>query len=162
MSAKVKVPTQLRSLTDGASEVQATGAKMSELIDDLETRHPGMRERMLDDDGRLRRFVNIYLDDEDIRFLQGLDTEVPEGAEVSIIPAVAGGSPSYGLQRGINVQRVRDFAPRPEHVTARGDQEDGRDCSDVETSRELGLLDRVYRSYFGKTGSAPGGVSDDS
>ena len=94
MSVKVKVPTQLRSLTDGAGEVQASGAKVSELIDDLESRHPGMRERLLDDDGRLRRFVNLYLDDEDIRFLQGLDTEIPEGAAVSIIPAVAGGSHS--------------------------------------------------------------------
>jgi molybdopterin converting factor small subunit len=97
MSVKVKVPTQLRSLTDGADEVPAMGAKVSELIDDLESHYPGMRERLLDDDGRLRRFVNLYLDDEDIRFLQGLDTEIPEGARVSIIPAVAGGSRSDGF-----------------------------------------------------------------
>ncbi|MGH2694057.1 MAG: ubiquitin-like small modifier protein 1 [Actinomycetota bacterium] len=91
MSVKVKIPTQLRSLTDGASELDAAGTTVSELIENLENRHPGLKERLVDDSGQLRRFVNVYLNDEDVRFLDGISTEVPEGARVSIIPAVAGG-----------------------------------------------------------------------
>jgi len=91
MSVKVKIPTQLRSLTDGASELDAAGATVSELIEHLENHHPGLKERLVDESGQLRRFVNVYLNDEDVRFLDGISTEVPEGASVSIIPAVAGG-----------------------------------------------------------------------
>ncbi len=91
MTVKVRIPTQLRSLTDGASEVEATAGVLNEVIGDLEQRHPGIRERLVDESGDLRRFVNVYLDDEDVRFLQGLETPVGEGARVSIIPAVAGG-----------------------------------------------------------------------
>jgi molybdopterin converting factor small subunit len=91
MSITVKVPTQLRTLTDGAPEVTATGSTIADVVSDLESRHPGFGERLLDDSGSLRRFVNLYLDDEDVRFLKGLDTEVREGARLSIIPAVAGG-----------------------------------------------------------------------
>jgi molybdopterin converting factor small subunit len=71
--------------------VNASGAKVTELIEDLEANFPGLRERLLDEGGELRRFVNIYLNDEDVRFLEGLQTDVPEGAKISIIPAVAGG-----------------------------------------------------------------------
>jgi sulfur-carrier protein len=91
MSITVKVPTQLRTLTDGAPEVTATGSTIADVVSDLESRHPGFGERLLDDSGSLRRFVNLYLDDEDVRFLKGLETEVREGARLSIIPAVAGG-----------------------------------------------------------------------
>ncbi len=91
MGVKVKIPTQLRSLTDGAGEIDASGASVAAVLADLEGRHPGLRERLMDDSGQLRRFVNVYLNDEDVRFLQGLETEVPEGASISIIPAVAGG-----------------------------------------------------------------------
>lgn len=91
MSIKVKIPTQLRTLTEGADEVEADGRTLADVLADLETRHPGMKERILDDGGELRRFVNVYLNDEDVRFLEGLQTQVPEGARVSIIPAVAGG-----------------------------------------------------------------------
>ena len=91
MSITVKIPTQLRTLTDGAPEVTATGSTIADVVTDLESRHPGFGERLLDDSGSLRRFVNLYLDDEDVRFLKGLDTEVREGARLSIIPAVAGG-----------------------------------------------------------------------
>jgi MoaD family protein len=91
MSITVKIPTQLRSLTDGASELDASGATVSELFEDIENRHPGLKERLVDESGQLRRFVNVYLNDEDVRFLNGLSTDVPEGAQVSIIPAVAGG-----------------------------------------------------------------------
>ncbi|MEA2453146.1 MAG: sulfur-carrier protein [Actinomycetota bacterium] len=91
MSVTVKIPTQLRTLTDGSSEVQASGPTVAALIEDLERNHPGIKERILDESGALRRFVNIYLDDEDVRFLQGIETQVPEGQQISIIPAVAGG-----------------------------------------------------------------------
>ncbi|HWL65916.1 MAG TPA: ubiquitin-like small modifier protein 1 [Actinomycetota bacterium] len=91
MSVKVRIPTQLRTLTEGAGEVEASGDTLAEILEDLESRHPGMKERLLDDSGGLRRFVNVYLNDEDVRFLDGLSTSVPQGAQVSIIPAVAGG-----------------------------------------------------------------------
>ena len=91
MSASVKIPTQLRTLTDGSEEVAADGATVAEIIENLERRHPGFRARLLDDSGALRRFVNVYLEDEDVRFLDGVGTPVPDGAKISIIPAVAGG-----------------------------------------------------------------------
>ena len=92
MSVSVRVPTQLRNLTDGRSDVEATGASVSEVLADLERSHPGVLERVVDEGGVLRRFVNIYLDDENVRFLDGLQTSVAEGDVLSIIPAVAGGS----------------------------------------------------------------------
>lgn len=94
MTVTVKIPTQLRTLTDGAGEVRVTPGVLGEVIADLEGRHPGLKERLLDDSGELRRFVNIYVDDEDVRFLEGLSTNVTDGARLSIIPAVAGGAGS--------------------------------------------------------------------
>ena len=91
MSVTVKIPTQLRTLTGGAEKVDASGATLAEVIADIDARHPGLKDRLLDDSGKLRRFVNVYLDDEDVRFLQGLETQLDEGARLSIIPAVAGG-----------------------------------------------------------------------
>ncbi|MFN2390010.1 MAG: MoaD/ThiS family protein [Actinomycetota bacterium] len=91
MSTTVRIPTQLRALTEGRDEVQATGVTVAELIRDLEARHPSIAARLLDDGGNVRRFVNLYLNEEDIRFLDGLTTTVPDDACLSIIPAVAGG-----------------------------------------------------------------------
>lgn len=91
MSATVRVPTTLRTLTAGASEVEVEGETLAEVIANLEAAHPGFRERLLDEDGSLRRFVNVFVADDDVRFLDGLDTKVPAGETVSIIPAVAGG-----------------------------------------------------------------------
>jgi sulfur-carrier protein len=91
MSTTVRIPTPLRTLTAGNDEVSADGRTVAELIDDLEKKHPGIRERLLDDKG-VRRFVNIYIGEEDIRFLEGLKTEVKSGDTVSIVPAIAGGS----------------------------------------------------------------------
>jgi len=91
MSASVRIPTILRSYTGGSSEVSADGGTLAELLDSLESNHPGIRNRVLDDTGALRRFVNVYVGEEDVRFSGGLDTEVADGAKVSIIPAVAGG-----------------------------------------------------------------------
>ena len=86
----VRVPTPLRTLTGGADEVQVEGSTVAEVIEALEQKHPGMRERLLDDKG-VRRFVNIYANDEDIRFLDNLETAVADGDSVSIVPAIAGG-----------------------------------------------------------------------
>ena len=90
MAIEVRIPTILRNYTDGAKAVEAGGATLDELIADLEARHPGLRERLIDDKG-LRRFVNVYLNDEDVRFLGGLDTQVSDGDTVTVLPAVAGG-----------------------------------------------------------------------
>lgn len=91
MSLVVKIPSQLRSLTRGASEVEASGASVAEVLRDVEGKHPGFADRILDDAGVVRRFVNIYVDDEDIRFLDGVATPVSAFSRVSIIPSVAGG-----------------------------------------------------------------------
>ena len=91
MSATVRIPTQLRTLSGGSSEVKADGNTVGEVLAALEAAHPGFKERLFDDDGKLRRFVNVFVADEDVRFVQGLDTPVKDGETVSIIPAVAGG-----------------------------------------------------------------------
>jgi molybdopterin synthase sulfur carrier subunit len=91
MAVRVRVPTPLRRFTAGVDEVPAEGASIKAIIEDLERRHPGIRERMLDEKGDLRRFVNIYLNGDDIRFLEALSSKVKDGDEVSIVPAIAGG-----------------------------------------------------------------------
>lgn len=87
----VRIPTQLRSLSGGASQVDVEAGTVGQALDALDAAHPGFRGRLFDDDGNLRRFVNVFLADEDIRFLQGLDSPVAEKQTVSIVPAVAGG-----------------------------------------------------------------------
>jgi molybdopterin converting factor small subunit len=89
--ATVRIPTQLRNLSGGAGEVQLEGGTVAEVLKRLDDEHSGFAERLFDDAGALRRFVNVFVDDEDIRFLQALDTEVGEKTVVSIVPAVAGG-----------------------------------------------------------------------
>jgi sulfur-carrier protein len=91
MSVTVRIPTQLRELSGGASEVEIEGGTVKELLAGLDAAHPGFAGRLYDDTGGLRRFVNIFVADEDIRFLDGIDTPVPDGQTISIIPAVAGG-----------------------------------------------------------------------
>ena len=91
MTVTVRVPTTLRTLTSGASEVTVEGATVGEVLTALDGAHPGFQDRLLDGDGGLRRFVNLYVADDDVRFLQGLETPVSDGDTVSIIPAVAGG-----------------------------------------------------------------------
>jgi molybdopterin converting factor small subunit len=90
-TATVRIPTILRTYTGGQAEVPATGPTLADVIDSLEQNHPGIRARVLDDAGKLRRFVNVYVNDDDVRFAEGLGTTVPDGGNVSIIPAVAGG-----------------------------------------------------------------------
>ena len=90
METIVRIPTPLRTLTGGADEVSASGNTLSDVIEDLEKRHPGIRDRLLDEKG-VRRFVNIYVGEEDIRFLEGLKTTLKSGDQISIVPAIAGG-----------------------------------------------------------------------
>ena len=91
MSVTVKIPTQLRASARGASQAVLDGATVQEVLDGLFEQFDELRARIYDDDGSLRRFVNVYLAGEDIRFLEGLATPVPDGAELTILPAVAGG-----------------------------------------------------------------------
>ena len=91
MAVTVKIPTPLRALTGEQDSVTADGATLAELVEQLEGAFPGMRERLCEDSGELRRFVNVYVNGEDVRFLEGLQTALGEGDEISIVPAVAGG-----------------------------------------------------------------------
>ena len=90
--ARVRIPTPLRKYTDGAAEVSIDGSTVGAIIEDLERRHPGIRERLCDDSGKVRRFVNIYVNGDDIRFLSNLESPVNDADEVSIVPAIAGGT----------------------------------------------------------------------
>ena len=91
MPVTVRIPTQLRNLSGGAAEVAVDGSTVADLLRGLDAAHPGFAERLFDDSGVLRRFVNVFVAEEDIRFLDGVDTEVADGQTVSIVPAVAGG-----------------------------------------------------------------------
>jgi molybdopterin synthase sulfur carrier subunit len=91
MSATVRIPSQLRPLSGGAGELRLDGETVGEVLDALDSAHPGFAERLFEEPGKLRRFVNVFVADEDVRFLQGLGTPVSDGQTVSIVPAVAGG-----------------------------------------------------------------------
>jgi molybdopterin synthase sulfur carrier subunit len=91
MSVRVRVPTPLRKFTNGADEVSAQGNSIKALVDDLEKSYPGIKERICDETGKVRRFVNVYVNGDDIRFLQNLETSLKEGDNISIVPAIAGG-----------------------------------------------------------------------
>jgi molybdopterin synthase sulfur carrier subunit len=91
MSVRVRVPTPLRKFTQGVDEVNAQGANVKSVVEDLEKKYPGIKERICDESGKIRRFVNVYVNGDDIRFLQNLDTSIKEGDNISIVPAIAGG-----------------------------------------------------------------------
>ncbi len=91
MSITVRIPSLLQQLTEGKKEIQVESGTVGKIISELNKHYPGTKERLLDENEELRRFVNIYVDEEDVRFLDGLATKVPDNSEVSIIPAVAGG-----------------------------------------------------------------------
>jgi len=91
MSVTVRVPPVFRTMTGGQSQIEVEGATVGEVLGALEAAHPGFRDKLLDADGALVRYVNIFVDDDDVRFMQGLDTPVPDGGTVSIMQAVAGG-----------------------------------------------------------------------
>jgi molybdopterin synthase sulfur carrier subunit len=101
MPIKVRIPTPLRNLTGGRGELETDGKDVAELIENIERQFPGMKSRLYDEQGQIRRFVNIYINEEDIRFLSGPSTPLKDGDEVSIIPAIAGGAiMSYGHFQG--------------------------------------------------------------
>ena len=91
MNARVRVPTPLRKFTNGADEVDAQGGTVRALVEDLEKKYPGIKERICDENGKVRRFVNVYVNGDDIRFLQNMETSLKEGDNISIVPAIAGG-----------------------------------------------------------------------
>jgi molybdopterin synthase sulfur carrier subunit len=91
LSVSVRVPTILRTYTGGESEVTASGETLAAVLDDLDTSYSGIKGRILDDNGELRRFVNVYVGNDDVRFIEGLASPTPDGTQISIIPAVAGG-----------------------------------------------------------------------
>jgi molybdopterin synthase sulfur carrier subunit len=91
MSVHVRIPTPLRKFTDGKDTVEAVGSSIAAILADLETKHPGLRERICEPDGKVRRFVNVYVNGDDIRFLENLTSAVNDGDEISIVPAIAGG-----------------------------------------------------------------------
>jgi len=90
-TVKVRIPAPLRKLTDGIDEVVASGATVADVLADLDARHAGFRDRLVDQEGRLRRFVNLYVNDEDVRFLKDLDTPLAGGEILTVVPAIAGG-----------------------------------------------------------------------
>ncbi len=92
MAIEVRIPTVLRKHTGGEKKVEGSGDTLRELIDDLEARHPGLREALVGGDGTLHRFINVYVNDEDVRFLGGIETPLEDGDSVSVLPAVAGGA----------------------------------------------------------------------
>jgi sulfur-carrier protein len=91
MSVRVRVPTPLRKFTQGVDEVKAQGNNIRSIVEDLEKNYPGIKERICDETGKVRRFVNVYVNGDDIRFLQNLETALKEGDNISIVPAIAGG-----------------------------------------------------------------------
>ncbi len=91
MSVRVRVPTPLRKFTKGVDEVDAQGNNVRSIVEDLEKNYPGIKERICDESGKVRRFVNVYVNGDDIRFLQNLETALKEGDNISIVPAIAGG-----------------------------------------------------------------------
>ena len=91
MSTTVRIPTPLRRVTDGQDKVSADGATLGEIIDSMESQFPGIKARICDDDGNLRNFVNVFVNGEDVRFMDGVDSSTSDGDEISIVPAVAGG-----------------------------------------------------------------------
>ena len=92
MAIEVRIPTILRSYTDGQKAVEGSGSSLTGLLDDLDSRHSGLRGRLVTDEGNLHRFVNVYVNDEDVRFLGGLETPLKDGDSVTVLPAVAGGA----------------------------------------------------------------------
>jgi molybdopterin synthase sulfur carrier subunit len=113
MAVKVRIPTPLQKLTNNQGEVQCKAVSINEMLADLEKQHPGIRERLCDAEGKLRRFVNIYVNEEDIRFLEGQDTKLKDGDDVSIIPAIAGGAGEKSVKKRVTLVFPPDQIKEP-------------------------------------------------
>jgi sulfur-carrier protein len=120
MAIEVRVPTILRSYTGGQKAVHGSGDTLAELLTDLDARYPGVRARLITEDGGLHRFVNVYVNDEDVRFLGALDAKVSDGDIVTVLPAVAGGAFAFAAAAALSggVQRRRRVADRGRAVVA--------------------------------------------
>jgi MoaD family protein len=105
MAIEVRIPTILRPYTAGAKSVEGAGETIGDLLTDLDTRHPGLRARLVTDEGGLHRFVNVYVNDEDVRFLGALDAKLSDGDSVTILPAVAGGALAFAAVAALGVGR---------------------------------------------------------
>jgi MoaD family protein len=105
MAIEVRIPTILRSFTGGAKSVEGAGDTIGDLLTDLDTRHPGLRGRLITDEGALHRFVNVYVNDEDVRFLGALDAKLNDGDSVTILPAVAGGALAFAAAAALSARR---------------------------------------------------------
>ncbi len=113
MPVIVRIPTPLRNLTNGKDEVSVNGKTVGEVLNELEKNYKGLKERIFDNSGNLRRFVNIYVNDEDIRFLDNLNTGIKDGDKISIIPAIAGGIPSSGQRTGKKKETAKVYLTYP-------------------------------------------------
>jgi sulfur-carrier protein len=116
MTVEVRIPTQLRPLVGGGDRTEASGSSVRQIFDDLTRRYPDLATRLLDDEGQIRRFVNVYVNDEDVRFLQGLDTSIRPGGCISIIPAIAGGQDPAEFLRAVSCQINRGAPYRKDLV----------------------------------------------
>ncbi|GJQ60003.1 MAG: MoaD/ThiS family protein [Candidatus Scalindua sp. AMX11] len=99
MAVNVRIPTPLRSLTNGSDEVSVEGSTIKEVVDNLESSYQGIKERICDENGQIRKFINFYVNEEDIRFLNNQETAVKDGDQISIVPAIAGGTAASGNDR---------------------------------------------------------------
>lgn len=127
MAITVRIPTILRSYTGGAKTVEGSGDTLADLLTDLDSRHPGLRGRLVTEQGTLHRFVNVYVNDEDVRFLGGLDTKIADGGTVTVLPAVAGGSgtapaPGRPASRRPATRRLSARRPSDHRAVFRGEE----------------------------------------
>jgi sulfur-carrier protein len=112
MAIEVRIPTILRSYTGGAKSVEGAGDTLADLLTDLDSRYPGIRGRLITDEGTLHRFVNVYVNDEDVRFIGGLDAKLGDGDNVTILPAVAGGAFAFAAVAALRGSAATPKAPR--------------------------------------------------
>ena len=124
--ARVRIPTPLRKLTRGLAEVESSAATVRALFVDLDGQYAGLKEKVLDDGGQIRRFINIFVNGEDVRSLRGPDTEVKAGDEISIVPAIAGGSLCFGWKRK-SLETLREKSSGKYQVKTVG-KVSGKDC----------------------------------
>ena len=158
MAVQVKIPTILRTYTGGEKSVPGDGANLAALLDDLETRHAGLKGRLITEDGALHRFVNVYVNDEDVRFTGSLDTALSDGDAVTILPAVAGGSPeSSAGGAGSARRRIDARADDPLRLAARG----GRRHPAGRPAPAVAALDRHRRRARGPAVGQAGGPQPD-
>jgi molybdopterin synthase sulfur carrier subunit len=159
MAITVKIPTPLRKITQGAGEIEISGNNILEMINLLDKSYPGIKERICDENGELRRFVNIYVNQEDIRFIKGKETDLKDGDEVSIVPAIAGGSqkslkfhitfPEQKIKEPVIYTIGKEFSVIPN--IRRADVNEKTGWMDLELLGEIDEIEKAV-TYMKKTG----------